>query len=285
MRAWGVTTCTASPPFLRRLAGHAAGLGLRRILTGGAPVSDDDLARWYAAFPGAEIVVVYGSTEAEPVAHVDGRERLAASREQPPAAPGCCLGRPVPNVRVRIVGISSSPLRLGPDGWAGIEMPDGQIGEFVVAGPHVCRDYYRNPAAVAANKILEPGGGVWHRMGDTGCRDGSGRLWLAGRVHSTVWRAGRPVHPLLVEQAALAPGIRQAACVGAPDPALGERAVLVLSGDALPTETEVRARLREAGVEADEVVFTRRPLPVDPRHNAKVDYAALREMLPRLRKR
>ncbi|MFA7369436.1 MAG: hypothetical protein WC334_07315, partial [Kiritimatiellales bacterium] len=33
------------------------------------------------------------------------------------------------------------------------------------------------------------------------------------------------------------------------------------------------------GIDADEVIFTNKPLPLDPRHNSKIDYAKLRNLL------
>ena len=283
MAAHGVTTCTASPPFFNRLVQRmrerpAARPMLRRLLTGGAPVSDGDLAAWRDVLPETEMVVVYGSTEAEPVAHIDAAERLAARRQRPDPAPGYCLGRPSPRIAARIIRATKDAVALGPEGWVEHEVGPGEIGELVVTGAHVCKDYFRNPAAVGAVKIRDSNGAIWHRMGDTVYRDDAGRLWLAGRVHSTIWRDGRPVHPQLVEQAARQAGYPESAVVGVPDPRLGERVVLVLRGAKPETAERARDALGGMGFPVDEAVGTRRAFPMDPRHNAKVDY-------PRLRKR
>jgi acyl-CoA synthetase (AMP-forming)/AMP-acid ligase II len=280
MRAHGVTTCTASPPFFDRLAAAGEDPGLRRILTGGAPVSDNQLAAWRRAFPGTEILVAYGSTEAEPVAHLSADERLQAVSDVRPASPGFCAGRPIERVRTKVIRIHPGPIEV--KDWKDWELPPGEIGELVVTGEHVCRDYYRNPKAVKENKIAGPAGSIWHRMGDTGYFDGQGRFWIAGRVHSTIHRGGGLVHPQLMEQAAGKddPRIRRAAAVGLPDPDLGQRVVLVLeseAGDDL--EKDVRARLAAAGQRVDEIRITPEPLPVDPRHNSKIDYGKLRERL------
>jgi acyl-CoA synthetase (AMP-forming)/AMP-acid ligase II len=277
MRRHGVTTCTASPPFFDRLAAAAERPALRRLLTGGAPVSDAQLRVWQRAFPGTEILVAYGSTEAEPVAHLTAEERLAATNPARPRAPGYCAGRPSGRVRTKVVRIHPGPIELGEEGWAPWELPAGEIGELVVAGDHVCRDYYRNPRAVRETKIAD-GGAVWHRMGDTGSFDAEGRFWLAGRVHSTIRRAGGLVHPQLVEQAARGddPRIRRAAAVGLPDPELGERIVLVAETTAAGIEEEISRRAAAAGLVLDEILLTPDPLPVDPRHNSKIDYGALR---------
>jgi acyl-CoA synthetase (AMP-forming)/AMP-acid ligase II len=280
MRGHGVTTCTASPPFFDRLAehvGHDPGSrpALRRILTGGAPVFDAQLRSWQQGFPDTEIVVVYGSTEAEPVAHIEATERMQATSDIRPRSPGYCVGRPTGQVKTRVIRIEAAGDATG----GPADLPSHEVGELLVTGDHVCRSYFRNPEAVRENKLIDPAGNVWHRMGDTGYFDGQGRFWLVGRVHSTILRAGEQIHPQLVEQAAGTedPRIRRAAAVGIPDPRLGERVVLVLetSGPQALGE-EVQNRLEQAGQQVDEIVLLDEPLPVDPRHNSKIDYARLK---------
>lgn len=279
MKTHGVTTCTASPPFFDRLAERLSEHPedrppLRRLLTGGAPVSDAQLRAWRRALPQPEILVVYGSTEAEPVAHLTAEERLEAVNDVRPRTPGYCVGRPSPRARTKVIRIQDGPADLE-------ELPAGEIGELVVSGDHVCRDYYRNPQAVRENKIVSDGT-VWHRMGDTGSFDTAGRFWIAGRVHSTLHRRGGLVHPQLVEQAAKGEDdrIRRIAAVGLEDPLGGERTVLVVETES-PADLmqDIAARLAAAGIEVDDVVFTREPLPVDPRHNSKIDYPRLRKSL------
>jgi olefin beta-lactone synthetase len=178
-------------------------------------------------------------------------------------------------VRTRLIRITRGPVTLGEEGWSAWQVEPGEIGELVVTGEHVGRDYFRNAQAVAENKIRDADGTVWHRMGDTGYFDAEGRFWLVGRVHSTIVRDGVTVHPQLLEQAAGGPEILQVAAIGVNDPTLGEKVVVVVRGEALDIAI-VRARIAAAGLVADEVVVSREALPVDPRHNAKIDYAALR---------
>ncbi|MFA7330176.1 MAG: AMP-binding protein [Candidatus Delongbacteria bacterium] len=279
-REHGVASCTASPDFLDRLAAHLlAGHGptpaLRRVLTGGAPVRDEQLDEWQRAFPDAELQVVYGSTEAEPVAHASRAERQAAGSERG----GICAGRPVPEIRARILRLAP-PSDSERPGLAD-EMPPGEIGELVVSGAHVCRDYFRNPAATAENKLLDAEGRVWHRMGDTGWLDEAGRFWLAGRVHTTIFRAGQACHANLVEEQArrrLGPG--QYAALGRQDERQGERLLLVVHTERPPQSSAAAlADLQAAGLPVDELILHPRPLPLDPRHNSKVDHPALRQAL------
>jgi acyl-CoA synthetase (AMP-forming)/AMP-acid ligase II len=122
-------------------------------------------------------------------------------------------------------------------------------------------------------------------MGDTVYADAEGLLWLVGRVHSTIARGGVLMHPQLVEAAARGDDrrIRRVAAVGQPDPTLGEAVAVVVqidSGDDPQTVAgDVRRRLQSAGFPNDRLIVTRDPLPVDPRHNSKIDYPVLRSRL------
>lgn len=278
LRRHQVTTMAASPPLFDVLASHLRSSGatppaLRRITTGGAPVRDDQLERWRAVWPGTEIVVAYGSSEAEPVASIGAHERLSRSD----AGQGYCVGRPVRAVRTRLIPITKGPLSEL------VGLPAGEsVGELAVSGPHVCRDYLGDQRAFAETKVRDASGDVWHRMGDTGYFDADGRFWLVGRVHSTIQRGRTMVHPQIVEQAARGHDdrIRRVAAVGVPDGALGERLVVVVESDTTDVAPTVRARLGAAKLApVDALVVTRKPLPVDPRHNSKVDYQRLRELL------
>ncbi|MGH7637170.1 MAG: AMP-binding protein [Gemmatimonadaceae bacterium] len=279
MRGAGVTTMAASPPLFDVLASHLRARGaapppsLRRIVTGGAPVRDDQLRLWREVWPRTEIVVAYGSSEAEPVASIGADERLS----ERDAGQGYCVGRPVHAVLTRIVPITKGPLTK-----LAVPPPTETAGELLVTGPHVCRDYVGDERAFAENKVRDPAGMVWHRMGDTGYFDGKGRFWLVGRVHSTIQRGGVVVHPQIVERAARGEDarIRRVAAVGLPDDVLGERLVVVVESDSLDVAPAVRSRIGEAKLAPlDALVVTSRPLPVDPRHNSKIDYHRLRDLL------
>ena len=279
IRKHDVRTMAASPPLFDRLVDHihdtgSSSPGIRRIVTGGAPVRDDQLTRWRETFPTTEIDVAYGSSEAEPVASISADARLALVGSRP----GFCVGKPVAAVRASAVRIVRGRLkRVEP-------VPDGTIGELVVAGPHVCREYAGDERgdAFAENKVRDADGTIWHRMGDTGYFDANGRFWVAGRVHSTITRNGTEFHAQLVESAVRGEDarIRRVAAVGRTDATMGERLVVVIESGA-DVGAEVRARLASGRYPfpIDEIVVTRTALPVDPRHNSKVDYARLRAML------
>jgi len=261
IRGSSVTLLTASPPFIDRLAAYGAPISLRAIRTGGAPVSHVQLRQWQRAFPHTHIDILYGSTEAEPVSCISLQERLAT-----PESGGYCCGKPTGLLRTRTIQIRPSPIAA--DELAALTCRDGEIGELIVSGSHVCRSYYNNPEAVRENKIVSPDGTFWHRMGDTGYLDSEGRFFLTGRVHTTIRRNGKLLHAQLVEAEALRrlPKARRVAALER-----NGKLVLVVQGPPVGNAAQI--------LDSDEVVFTRKALPVDPRHNAKIDYARVRALL------
>ena len=165
-----------------------------------------------------------------------------ADRAAMAAGQGLLVGRPVPEVRLRI-----------------------DSDEVLVAGDHVNRGYL-DPARDAETKRVEEGV-IWHRTGDAGRLDATGRLWLWGRVGRGVARPEGPLYPFAVEVAARSwPGVRASALL-----ADGPRAVLAVAGEArhLP---DWQAAARAFGV--DRVVPVP-ALPMDRRHRSKVDRTAL----------
>ena len=283
MRLHSVTTCTASPPFIDRLCDQIDSSGtqpeLRRVLTGGAPVSNRQLERWRSLMPESQVVVAYGSTEAEPVGHIDAVQRL----ELDPSEAGYCTGKTSELVQARVIHICKSVDDLQGRTLEELTLGPNQIGELVVSGQHVCRDYYRNPQATAENKLRDMAGNIWHRMGDTGRLDSDGRFWLAGRLHSTITRDSAFLHPQLIEQmlSNSVEGLTRVAAVGVTNESLGQACWIVAEVKSQKPETivEIQSQMQQHGFPCDNVVLVTNPLPVDPRHNSKIDYDALRQQL------
>ena len=241
IRASGATRALLPPALVERLAGADWPEGLSTVFTGGGPVFPDVLRR---VAERARVVAVYGSTEAEPIAEIDAAEIAPGDWEAMAAGAGLLVGRPVPQIRLRLVD-----------------------DEVLVAGPHV-NEGYLDPAQDAANKLRE-GGTVWHRTGDAGRLDPEGRLWLLGRHGSRVRQGEGWLYPFQVETAArLWPGVRRAALVDLPDgPALAVEGDAKRRGD-WPVPAGLSLRLVDR-------------IPMDARHASKVDLDALRRKLVR----
>lgn len=268
-----VTTASGSPAYWQPIADHCLAhhttLPLRRIVIGGAPVTAALVERLSRSAPRAEIVGVYGSTEAEPVALMPAAEILSETAARTASGAGIPLGHPVSDICVRIL----NPRRE--------QQPAGVSGEIWVAGEHVARAYFSNPGATAANKFQDDDGQLWHCMGDLGYRDQAGRLWLTGRMNTVIERDGEPLYPVPVEAMIESlPYIQRAALIGMGGTLSAEAAVLIVElrpGTAAPPRwrSALGALCAQRGWHLDGVYAVPR-LPVDRRHNARIDYARLK---------
>lgn len=218
---------------------------LHTAFTGGGPVFPD-LVEKLKARSDLRVVCVYGSTEAEPIAHLEAREISEDDRRHMALGGGLLVGRPVHQVRLRI-----------------------QNDEVQVAGEHV-NDGYLDPAHAKENKIVD-GATIWHRTGDAGVLDDQGRLWLWGRLGSAVATATGQVFPFAIEVAARQwPGVEQCALVS-----VDGSAALCVQGATDHQPVWERAA-REFGVAN---VIPIRKIPMDKRHRSKVDRHTLMRLL------
>ncbi len=289
IRDWRVTSIGGSPSYLLPIARHCVERGvkletIRGVVAGGAPVPPSllRLLQWCCPNARGHIEVLYGSTEVEPVASIEADEVLTETAALTAQGRGNCVGVPVSSITVRLVRARRGPWQLGPGGWADLDVAPGSVGEVLVTGAHVQREYYRNPAAVAENKVADPDGRVWHRMGDLAWRDERGRLWLVGRISNAVELPGRTLYPIQVEGLATAvEGVERAALLEL----RGRAAVVVVpasngldAAGRAALAASVKAACAAAGQAVDEVLV-RDAVPLDPRHNAKVEYGKLRDEL------
>src|SRR5207245_1110939 len=114
---------------------------LRRVLMAGAPVSPTVLERVHHILSdSAEAHTPYGATEALPVSSITAREVLRKTAELTRAGQGTCVGRPFPGITLRVIRITDEVIPAWDDR---LVLPRGQIGELVVKGPVVTREYFR----------------------------------------------------------------------------------------------------------------------------------------------
>lgn len=274
-----VTTSSGSPAFYSRLASWCRERGLRlplrAVFTGGAPVLPNQARELQECIEG-KLHVVYGSTEAEPIAGLEASELLEAASS---GKDGLCVGMPVPQIELKLLrpwdGVIEKDYR-GMDYW---ECGHGEVGEVAVTGRHVLTGYLDDPESDKRTKITD-GERVWHRTGDAAWKDRHGRLWLMGRISERVQREEKVEWSLPAEIRALrVEPIRHAAYFGMPDPLLGNRAVLCVEAPRPWTEDlgrKVRAALHPLPVDELHIVES---IPRDPRHASKTDLPALKKAL------
>ncbi|UDQ98808.1 AMP-binding protein [Lentisphaerota bacterium WC36G] len=268
-----VTTATASPPFFLQLANskEVKNMNLRRILTGGAAISASELKILRKAWEISDIQVVYGSTEAEPVAHLTLEERLEIEEKN---FKGYCIGKPIEKLKTAVIAITKEDVKWN-QSYKSLALPQGEVGELIVSGDHVCNSYFKNDEAVKSNKIIDNENQLWHRMGDTGYFDENGYFHLVGRVHSTIFCKSGLVHAQLIEKKVQNFLSVRTALLALPAENGFEKSVLIVTGN---EDYEIKQKLLAIS-EIDEVIFITKAFPLDPRHKSKVDYIKLKEMI------
>ena len=133
--------------------------------------------------------------------------------------------------------------------------------EILVTGGHVVQSYYRGIGD--AESKLKMDGKVWHRSGDMGYLDAKGHLWLLGRKSALIVKDDVKIHPFSIEVAMREMTHKMAALIE------HHGRVLLLS-------ESTKLDYHFSGV--DEIVHIEK-IPLDRRHNAKVDYITLKKLL------
>ena len=235
---------------------------VRLLLSAGAPVRPSLLRAAAELFPNAVARTPYGMTECLPVADID-----LAAIDAATGGDGVCVGHPLPGVDVQIrpldhLGRACGQLTTAPD----------VVGEVVVRAAHARAGYDR--LWHTQFRASQPSG--WHATGDVGHLDPDGRLWIGGRLGHVIATAAGPLAPVRPEQAIESiDGIAAAAIVGVGP--VGIQQVVAVVEREMPSR---RSRLADLTltdrvrtvVGADvAAVFEVPELPVDRRHNSKID--------------
>lgn len=284
---FGVTTMFGSPALLNTVGRWAEKNGVRvrsvrRVISAGAPMQAHILRRWHAMLPeGALIHPPYGATESLPVATMNGHEILAETWAATQQGRGACVGRPVNSIEVRVVAITDGVLSES----AATPLEAGSIGEICVRGDQVTQGYFNDPDNTARSKITCADGTFWHRMGDLGYLDPTGRLWFCGRKSHRVRAAGGDMYTIPCEGIFNAvPGVFRTALVGV-GPAGQQVPVLCIERETEAsaagltavevTDAALLEQLKQRGAQFDLTRgishFLFHPgFPVDIRHNAKI---------------
>ena len=171
--------------------------------------------------------------------------------------------------------IDGVEVRIVDDG--GAPLPAGELGEIIVRGFNVMREYLDAPAATA-EAIDEHG---WLRTGDLGISDAEGRLRIAGRKKDMFIVGGFNAYPAEIEDILLGHnGIARVAVVGMPDDRLGEAgAAFVVPAAGAPIEADeviAWARQRMANYKVPRRVHLVDALPLNA--TGKVDKLLLAEL-------
>lgn len=203
-----VTAATFVPVIWQRMAAHprfadAELASFTYAAAGGASVSLETLQAYRDR--GVPLNQVYGLTEASGlVTSLPWHDAL----ERPESC-----GRALVGSQVRVAA----------------ETP-GEVGEVLVRGPHVMREYWRNPEVTAQTIV-----GGWLHTGDLGRMDDEGFLTIVDRSKDMLISGGINVYPAEIEKVlAAVPGVGDLAVIGVPDDVWGEVPMVVFHSERDP---------------------------------------------------
>lgn len=183
----------------------------RLMHSGAQPVPSSLIWRWKKYFPNMQYDTDYGLSEASG----PGCVHLGIENERKLGA----IGKAGFNWEARIVNDS------------GKDVAQGDIGELVVRGNGVMKEYYKNP-----EKTVETIKNGWLYTGDMARMDSEGFIYLVDRKKDVIISGGENIYPVEVEDVLHShPKVYDVGVIGIPDERLGEVAAAVI--DPMPEET------------------------------------------------
>lgn len=246
---------------------------IKQIITGGGPVFPDGATTIVGAFPNADSLVVYGSTEAEPVSTIS-MQALAATSKEILLQKGLPVGDLHQAASVVIIPFTRAVIpNLTDKEFLQMQVPAGASGELLVSGPHVLQTYLNNEAAQKQNKFFV-GNTLWHRTGDKALLDEEHRLYFFGRCNEVIMWKGKKIYPLLATwQLKQQVPVKEAALL-----LLNNKMLLVLEKADKMLLKQVAQYLVDTDLHSAIICFVKK-IPKDKRHQTKIDYEKLKALL------
>jgi acyl-CoA synthetase (AMP-forming)/AMP-acid ligase II len=274
----GATVSIGSPALWKNVASWCAKNdveipSMKYVMMVGAPIRPETLKDFRKILPNGDAYTPYGATEALPIANISGSEILDKTGTSTDDGGGTCVGRPFPGITFGIIKISDEVIETMTDD---IRLPVNEVGEVVVSGPIVTKQYFNRDEATKLAKIYE-GDTIWHRMGDVGYIDDEGRLWFCGRKAHRVVTEKETLFSVCCEGIFNKhPEVYRSALVGVKIDGKTEPVILIEKEKncskpfgALVKELEFLGQKNEK-TKSIQRFMEHQEFPVDIRHNAKI---------------
>ncbi len=278
----GATFVAGSPAIWTKLADHCLENritlpSVKYLVMFGAPIPVSLHEKFKKILPAGTTYTPYGATECLPVCNISGKEILKKFGQTILEGNGTCLGKPITEVDVKIVKFVDG--EITEDNFE--LLPVGEIGEIIVSSKVTTRSYFNMPEKTKLAKIhIE--NNFYHRMGDMGYFDDEGNLWFCGRSSHFFSIGSKKFFPILFETVINQHSmIRKSALIKN-----ANKAKFVI--ERVDGKTTMTAREKESfDSELKTIViesqfknfqfeyYLHKKLPVDVRHNIKIDRLAL----------
>jgi len=226
---------------------------LRYLSHGASPISVETVKLALRAFPSAELLHVYGTTEATPITTLLPHEERIIDT---PRIHSC--GQPAVGVEVRVV--ASDRDQLASDAVLPSALPPGSVGQIIVRSPSLMAGYWQKPEQTA--EVMHGG---WYLTGDLGYADEDSYIYLVDRAKDMIVSGGENIYSTEVENALSGhPSVQEVAVFGVPHSRWGESvyAVVVCQADVTPDQLLTHCRTQIAGYKVPRNIELRTdPLP------------------------
>ncbi len=257
---------------------------IKSLVMFGAPVSTKLHMKYRPILTHGTTYTPYGATEALPVTNISGDFILKKTAQLTEEGHGTCIGKAVDGVEIKIIKSTDEVIeKLTPE----FLLPVNTLGEIIVKGPSVTKEYLDLPEKTREAKISDHDESFWHRMGDIGRIDENGNLWFYGRKSHQVITAHETLYPIACEAIFNKhPAVKRSALVGLGVPGSQIPAIVIerkdgqyLSGKARSIfESELLSISKNYKHTKDiQKIYLSRVFPVDVRHNIKIDRLKLKE--------
>ena len=144
------------------------------------------------------------------------------------------IGLPFPDTYIKIVEPDTDR-----------ELPYGEEGEILLAGPTVMKEYMKHPDETAKTLRRHADGLTWVYTGDLGTMDSEGFIFFRGRAKRMIVSSGYNIYPGQIENVLDAHELVQMSCViGVPDPYRMQKVkAFVKLCPGVPTDEETKKTL------------------------------------------
>jgi len=183
VRQQGVTI-TAFVPYLAILMAEFPSdrqydlTSLKQVTLSGAKTPVSTYLKLQQMYPDIRFINTYGMSEAG--------SRIAIAAPDPLCYPPDSVGKPLPEVSVKIVDTNGQMLAAG------------MIGEICIKSSGLMKGYYRSPELT--EEVFSDG---WLKTGDLGRMDEEGNLFIEGRLKEMIISGGENISPYEIEECLL----------------------------------------------------------------------------------
>lgn len=286
-----VNTASGSPSYWNKIIKYCKDkdiqiTSLDKIFMGGGPVPIKLVKSFKEVFPKTKAYVVYGSTEIFPISWIKMEEIRKDALDITEKGGGVCVGGVHPKLKIKIIALNGKSQSKKIEEK---EIEQLDIGEIIVSGPHVSNKYYGEEEELfRENKIVDDKDIVWHRTGDAGYLDKKDRIWIVGKKTNVFESENKKFGSLMVESMIdVLEEVEKSALLEIKDKEnYGLTLVVEPKDKKIIKDENKKEELKEKiislckkrGFPIEKVILTKN-IPLDPRHNTKIDYNSLKRRI------